>query len=117
MNGTKNKIDVDSGLFFVHISRHLFFTIKNIVVNWDTWIESRDSFLAPSSSPALANEGLFELTRRPSLTRAVSSAYAETTENLVVVRWESHLYLTTAGFSVVSADDDKMARVNEERRA
>ena len=37
-------------------------------------------FLAPSSSPALANEGLFELTRRPSLTRAVSSSFAETTE-------------------------------------
>ena len=31
-------------------------------------------------STALANKGLFELTRRPSLTRAVSSSFAETTE-------------------------------------
>ena len=38
-------------------------------------------FLAPSSSPALANEGLFELTRRPSLTRAVSLSSVETTED------------------------------------
>ena len=37
-------------------------------------------FLAPSSSPALANEGLFELTRHPSLTRAVSLSSTETTE-------------------------------------
>ena len=43
-------------------------------------------FLAPSSSPALANEGLFELTRPPLLTRAVSSSSAETTENQAVVR-------------------------------
>ncbi len=38
-------------------------------------------FLAPSSSPALATEGLFELTRRPSVTRAVSLSSAETTED------------------------------------
>ena len=43
-------------------------------------------FLAPSSLPALSNEGLFELTRWPSLTRAVSSSSAENTENPVVVR-------------------------------
>ena len=36
--------------------------------------------LLMASSPALANEGLFELTRRPSLTRAVSLSFAETTE-------------------------------------
>ena len=48
-------------------------------------------FLAPSSSPALANEGLFELTRHPLLTRAVSSSSAETTENPVVVRWKWHI--------------------------
>ena len=48
-------------------------------------------FLAPSSSPALANEGLFELTRRPLLTRAVSLSSAETTENPVVVRWKWHI--------------------------
>merc|ERR1711951_191978 len=36
--------------------------------------------LLMTSSPALANVGLFELTRRPSLTRAVSSSFAETTE-------------------------------------
>ena len=36
--------------------------------------------LLMTSSTALANEGLFELTRRPSLTRAVSSSFAETTE-------------------------------------
>ena len=36
--------------------------------------------LLMTSSPALANEGLFELTRRPSLTRAVSLSFAETTE-------------------------------------
>ena len=33
-----------------------------------------------TSMMALANEGLFELTRRPSLTRAVSLSFAETTE-------------------------------------
>ena len=43
-------------------------------------------FLAPSSLPALANEGLFERTRHPLLTRAVSSSSVETTENLAVVR-------------------------------
>ena len=36
--------------------------------------------LLMTSSTALANEGLFELTRRPSLTRAVSLSLAETTE-------------------------------------
>ena len=36
--------------------------------------------LLMTSSPALAYEGLFELTRRPSLTRAVSLSFAETTE-------------------------------------
>jgi len=35
-----------SRVCFVHISRHSFFIVKNIVVNWDTWIESR---LFPSS--------------------------------------------------------------------
>ena len=34
--------------------------------------------LLMTSSTALANEGLFELTRRPSLTRAVSLSLAET---------------------------------------
>ena len=43
-------------------------------------------FLAPSYSPALANEGLFELTRRPSLTLAVSLSSTETTNNPVVLR-------------------------------
>ena len=33
--------------------------------------------LLMTSSPALANEGLFELTRRPSLTRAVSLSFAK----------------------------------------
>ena len=42
-------------------------------------------FLAPSSSLALANERLFELTQRPSLKRAVSSPSAETNENPVVL--------------------------------
>ena len=36
--------------------------------------------LLMTSSPSLANEGLFELTQRPSLTRAVSLSFAETTE-------------------------------------
>ena len=36
--------------------------------------------LLMTSSTALANEGLFELTLRPSLTRAVSWSFAETTE-------------------------------------
>ena len=36
--------------------------------------------LLMTSSTALANEGLFELTRRPSLTRAVLLPLAETTE-------------------------------------
>ena len=36
--------------------------------------------LLMTSSTALANEGLFELTRRPSLTWAVSLSFAETTE-------------------------------------
>ena len=35
-----------------------------------------------TASTALANEGLFELTRRPSLTRAISLSFAETTEEL-----------------------------------
>ena len=35
-----------------------------------------------TASTALANQGLFELTRRPSLTRAVSSSFAETTKEL-----------------------------------
>ena len=50
-------------------------------------------FLAPSSLQAPTNEGLFELTRHPSLTQAVSSSFGETTENLVLVRsqWLSHL--------------------------
>ena len=29
------------GFFLVHSSCHLFFTVKNIILNWDTWIESR----------------------------------------------------------------------------
>ena len=33
-----------------------------------------------TSSTALANKGLFELTRRPSLTPAVSLSFTETTE-------------------------------------
>ena len=41
-------------------------------------------FLAPSSSLALANEGLFELTRHPLLIR-VWLSFAETTKNQVVV--------------------------------
>ena len=36
--------------------------------------------LLMTASTALANERLFELTRCPSLTRAVSSSFAETTE-------------------------------------
>ena len=36
--------------------------------------------LLMTASTALANEGLFELTWRPSLTRAVSLSFAETTE-------------------------------------
>ena len=40
---------------------------------------SSKSFLMTSST-ALANKGLFELTRRPSLKRAVSLSFAETTE-------------------------------------
>ena len=43
-------------------------------------------FLAPSSLSALANKGFFEVTRHPSLTQAVSSSSAETTENPAVVR-------------------------------
>ena len=33
-----------------------------------------------TASTALANEGLFELTRQPLLTRAASLSFAETTE-------------------------------------
>ena len=36
--------------------------------------------LLMTSSTALANKGLFELTQHPLLTRAVSSSFAETTE-------------------------------------
>ena len=36
--------------------------------------------LLTTSLTALANEGLFELTRRPSLTRAFLLSFAETTE-------------------------------------
>ena len=68
-------------------------------------------FLAPSSSPALANEGLFELIWRPSLTWAVLLSYAETTEEPgcsrvkrthfdVKIFWD--FYLTTTGFSICS---------------
>ena len=58
--------------------------LRNII----TWI---DSCLFPCSF-LLAGPGqqrLFELTRRPLLAQAVSSSSAETTENLVVVRWKS----------------------------
>ena len=67
-----------AGLFFAHISRHLFF-IKTLIINWDTWIESH---LFPCSFllAALTNEWLFELIRHPSLIRAVLSS-VETTEN------------------------------------
>ena len=43
--------------------------------------ESLVRFFSPSFSLALTNEGLFELTRRPSFTRAVSLSSAETTKN------------------------------------
>ena len=36
-------------------------------------------FLAPSSSLALGNEGLFEVTQRPSLTQALALSSTETT--------------------------------------
>ena len=42
--------------------------------------------LLMTSSMALANEGLFELTLRPSLTWSVLSLLVETTEAQVVVR-------------------------------
>ncbi len=38
---SRDRKSIISGLFFVHISCHLFYTVKNIVVNCDTWIESR----------------------------------------------------------------------------
>ena len=92
-----------AGLFCVHISRHLFIGILE---------SSHVRFLAPSSSPALDNEGLFELTRCPSLTRVISSSFAETTKEhscsqgkkpKLVKMWSKLVkmclfHLTTTGF-------------------
>ena len=44
------------------------------------WNQVSSVSLLMTSSTALANKGLFELTRRPSLTRAVSLSFAQTTE-------------------------------------
>ena len=83
--------------------------------------------LLMTSSTALANEGLFELTRRPSLTRAVSSSFAETTEEpgcsqvkfAKICQNQTKFGLFTwqqPVSSVVSANDDETACVNEGRR-
>ena len=78
-----------------------------------------------TSSTALANEGLFELTRRPSLTRAVSLSFAETTEEpgFSLVKSQNFVWICfnfsfftwlRPGSSVVSADDnDSLARAIE----
>ena len=52
----------------------------NHQVSTNDLIQVSSVSLLMTASTALANEGLFELTRRPSLTRAVSLSFAETTE-------------------------------------
>ena len=42
-----------------------------------------------TTSTAVANDGLFELTRRPSLTQAVPLSFNKLPRNQVVVRWKS----------------------------
>ena len=58
-------------------------SLSGLKVSWQVLRENLNQVssvsLLMTSSTALANKGLFELTRRPSLTRAVSS-FAETTE-------------------------------------
>jgi len=66
-------------------------------------------FLAPSSSPALTNKGLFEMP-------FFSSSSVETTENTAAVRKKLVSHRNMTRFSVVSSDDDKTARFNEGRR-
>ena len=63
-----------------------------------------------TSSTALANEGLFELTRYPLLTQAILLSLAKTTEEtgrLTKFRQNFGFFtLLQAGFSVVSANDE-----------
>jgi len=67
------RIILRPGLFFVHISRPLI-NAKNMKKrNWKVEL-SLVCFLAHSSFPALINKGLFELTRQPLVTQAVSSS-------------------------------------------
>ena len=59
-------------------------SLSGLKVSWQVLRENLNQVssvsLLMTASTALANEGLFELTRRPSLTRAVSLSFAETTE-------------------------------------
>ena len=59
-------------------------SLLGLKVSWQVLRENLNQVssvsLLMTASTALANEGLFELTRRPSLTRAVSLSFAETTE-------------------------------------
>jgi len=105
-------------VFFVHISNHLFFTVKNIVVNRDTWIKSSPfpcSFLLTGPRQLRAFWADLQLhwqgpsRRHPrkllrTRQRQVKSTYFDQL-------WLFHL--TKTGFWIVFADDDERALVNE----
>ena len=78
---------------------------------------------------ALANEGLFELTHRPSLTRAILLSFVETTEGPGCGMWTGGklkfdriqtqfwpFHQQQPGSLVVSANDKETALVNEGHR-
>ena len=62
---------------------HQVWSLSGLKVSWqvlrNNFSQVSSVSLLMTASTALANEGLFELTRRPSLTRAVSSSFAEGT--------------------------------------
>jgi len=62
-------------------------------------------------------KGLFQLTRRPLLKRAVLSSSEDTTENLVIFRWETNFFVTAAVLSVVSTDDDETKGAESSQKA
>ena len=70
-----------------------------------------------TASAALANEGLFELTQCPSLTRAVSLSLAEITEKPGYSQVKRPKFcIDSAGSPVVSANDNKTACINKGHR-
>ena len=70
--------------FFTRLFHCQVWSLSILEVSCQVGLESSLASLLMTSLMALANEGLFELTRRPSLRWAVSSSFTETTE---VVRW------------------------------